>query len=83
MEKIRKYEDDLIDFNKREICEGITSALDADDKKKNSAGICSRIFKMVISCILVLTLVQYAMYGSKGFKMPKYQNMQSASTKST
>ena len=42
---------------------------------------CGKIFKAVLGLSLVLSAINYAMFGPAGFKLPKYQNMKDASTK--
>lgn len=80
-ERTDKLYQSLIEFNKKELNEGIGETQDIDDKKKNETSIFSKIFKTVLSISLLLALVNYVLFGPKGFKLPKYQNMQSASTK--
>ena len=71
----------LIEFNKNELCAGIGEALDNDDKKKNSESVFVKIFKMITGVGLLFAAINYVLFGPAGFKIPKYQNMQGASTK--
>ena len=72
---------ELIEFNKNELCAGIGEALDNDDKKKNETSVFVKIFKMIMSIGLLFAAINYVLFGPQGFKIPKYQNMQGASTK--
>ena len=71
----------LIEFNKTELCAGIGEALDNDDKKKNDESIFVKIFKLIMGLGMLFAAINYVLFGPEGFKLPKYQNMQSASTK--
>ena len=72
---------ELIEFNKNELCAGIGEALDNDDKKKNEESVFTKIFKMIMGVGLLFATVNYILFGPEGFKIPKYQNMKTASTK--
>ena len=65
----------MIQFNHDELSTGIESAIEIDEKKKNEVSMFSKIFKMVITAILLLSIVQYVLYGPDAFKMAKVKNM--------
>ena len=62
----------LIDFNKGELCDGIGEALDNDDKSQNESSIFVKIFKYIMSIMLLFSAFNYVMFGPAGFKLPKY-----------
>ena len=71
----------LMDFNKKELCAGLAESVDKQEDKKGEQSIFVKIFKMILSLTMLFGLVNYVLFGPEGFKMPKYQNMQSASVK--
>lgn len=79
--KIKSIYEKIIDFNKVELSAGIAESMDSDDQKKDNQSIFVKIFKGVMSVSLLLAGINYVLFGPAGFKIPKYQNMQSASGK--
>ena len=47
---------------------GVGEAMDIDDKKKNSESSFTKVFKIILSILMFVSIAQYAIYGSKGFK---------------
>ena len=41
----------------------------------------TKIFKLIMTVGLLFATVNYILFGPEGFKLPKYQNMKTASTK--
>lgn len=80
-DKVESLYSHLIEFNKNELCAGIGEALDNDDKKNNEESVFVKIFKMVMTIGLLFATINYILFGPEGFKIPKYQNMKTASTK--
>ena len=81
MEKTKELYDTMVKFNKEELCDAIAETLDIEEKKKNSTSVFATIFKYMLSLSLLGAMLNYVLFGPKGFKMPKYQNMQSESSK--
>ena len=48
--------------------------MDIDDKKKNSESAFVKVFKIILSIMMFVGIVQYAVFGSKGMK-PGKKNM--------
>ena len=77
-----QFYENLADFNRVELCNGIGEALDIGEKKKEeNSGMCTKIFRGLLSISLLGAVLNYMLFGSKGFRMSKFQNMQTASTK--
>ena len=41
----------------------------------------TKIFKLIMTVGLLFATLNYILFGPEGFKLPKYQNMKTASTK--
>ena len=59
-------QDNLFDLNKSYLLPGVGEAMDIDDKKKNSESAFVKIFKLILSILMMVSMAQYLMYGSKG-----------------
>ena len=53
--------------------------MDEIEKKEKDQSIFVKIFKSLLGVSVMLGMVNYILFGPAGFKLPKYQNMQSAS----
>ena len=62
----------LMDYNKNELCAGLSESLDKEKNKSNEQSIFVKIFKMVLSISIMFALINYVLFGPEGFKMPKY-----------
>ena len=49
--------------------------MDADEKSKGEASIFVKIFKALMGVGMFGAMANYILFGPKGFKIPKYQNM--------
>ena len=59
-----KLYENMVEFNKVELCNGIGEALDVDEKKKTEVSMCARIFKMLIGVSLLGALINYVLFGA-------------------
>ena len=66
------FYENLVNFNKNELCNGIGEAMDVDEKSKGEVGICTKIFKALIGVSILGATINYLLFGPKGFKLPKY-----------
>ena len=80
-DKIKKFYDQILDFNRVELAAGIAESMDEIEKKEKDQSIFVKIFKSLLGVSVMLGMVNYILFGPAGFKLPKYQNMQSASQK--
>mmetsp|Transcript_31276 Transcript_31276/g.36696 ORF Transcript_31276/g.36696 Transcript_31276/m.36696 type:complete len:224 (-) Transcript_31276:84-755(-) len=78
---LETFYDEILSFNKVELATGIAESLDTDEKKTSEQSIFVKIFKMIMSISLLMAFLNYILFGPEGFKIPKYQNMQTASAK--
>ncbi len=81
MTLINKYYSALLNFNKVHLNAGIVESIEVTEKKKTETSVFATIFKYCLSISIFLAMGNYILFGPDGFKIPKYQNMQSASTK--
>ena len=63
LKEVAKLYENMVEFNKVELCNGIGEALDVDDKKKTEVSMCARIFKMLIGVSLLGAMINYILFG--------------------
>lgn len=70
--RIEVLYDEIISFNKVELAAGIAESLDTEEKKQSDQSIFVKIFKAIMSVSLMLTFLNYILFGPSGFKIPKF-----------
>ena len=74
VEEVKVLQANLFDLNKSYLLPGVGEAMDIDDKKKNNESSFAKVFKIILSILMFVSLIQYAFLGSKGLK-PGKKNM--------
>ena len=72
--EVKVLQANLFDLNKSYLLPGVGEAMDIDDKKKNNESSFAKVFKIILSILMFVSLIQYAFLGSKGLK-PAKKNM--------
>lgn len=54
---------------------GVGEAMDVDDKKKNEESAFLKVFKMIMSVMMLVGMAQYIFFGDKGMAPPKKKDM--------
>ena len=66
-----KIENGIFALNKEFILPAVGEALDMEEKKKEGESAFTKIFKMLLSCLMFIGILKYAIGGSDGFKPEK------------
>ena len=71
---VLKIQDGVFDLNKNFILPAVGEALDMEEQKKEGESAFVKIFKMLLSALMFIGILKYAIGGADGFK-PDKKNM--------
>ena len=63
--EVKVLQANLFDLNKSYLLPGVGEAMDIDDKKKNNESSFGKVFKIILSILMFVSIIQYAWLGKK------------------